>query len=117
MLVVKSKIKEVAKGMNVAGNFADALSKFAEGLLKDAEERAKANKRHTVMDKDLALFFLAKKTNANLVVRSKIKEYIKSCNVSSNLSDALNSVLNYLIIEACRRTKENKRSTIQPRDI
>ena len=52
MLVVKSKIKDVAD-CNVASDFAEALDKVVEGLVKRACERAKANKRSTVMSKDL----------------------------------------------------------------
>ena len=53
LLVVRSKIKEVAKGMNVAGDFADALSKQVEMLIKKACERSKANKRSTIQPRDL----------------------------------------------------------------
>ncbi|MEW6063160.1 MAG: DUF1931 domain-containing protein [Nanoarchaeota archaeon] len=53
LLVVRSKIKDVAKGMNVSGDFADALSKKVEELIKDAAKRADANGRKTVQSKDL----------------------------------------------------------------
>ena len=52
-LVVKAKIKDAAKGYNVAGDFADALSKKVEMLVKDATRRADGNGRKTVMAKDL----------------------------------------------------------------
>jgi histone H3/H4 len=52
LLVVRSKIKECTE-CNVAGNFADALSKQVEGMIKDAERRAKGNGRKTVKDIDL----------------------------------------------------------------
>lgn len=52
-LVVKAKIKDVAKGYNVAGDFADALSAKVEELVKAACTRAEANGRKTVMAKDL----------------------------------------------------------------
>lgn len=52
-LVVKSKIKEYAKGMNVAGDFADALSKKTVQLVADAVARAKANGRKTVQARDI----------------------------------------------------------------
>jgi len=52
-LVVKAKIKDVAKGYNVAGDFADALSSKVEALIKEACKRAEANGRKTVMAKDL----------------------------------------------------------------
>ena len=53
MLVVKSKIKDFVKDMNVAGDFADALSKEVERLIKNAVARAKSNGRKTVQDRDL----------------------------------------------------------------
>ncbi len=53
MLVVKSKIKEYAEGMNVSGDFADALDKEVESLIKKAVERCKANGRKTVQGRDL----------------------------------------------------------------
>ncbi len=53
MLVVKAKIKEAVKDCNVASDFAEALNAKVEQLVADAEARAKANKRATVMAKDL----------------------------------------------------------------
>jgi histone H3/H4 len=52
-LVVKAKIKDEAKGFNVSGDFADALSEKVSKLIKKACERAEANSRKTVMAKDL----------------------------------------------------------------
>ncbi len=53
LLVVRSRIKEVAKGMNVSGDFAEALSEKAEMLVKEACRRAKENKRSTIQPRDL----------------------------------------------------------------
>ena len=53
MLIVKSKIKELTGDFNVSGDFADALNKKAEMLVKEAVSRAKGNNRRTVMAKDL----------------------------------------------------------------
>ncbi|MAE13936.1 DUF1931 domain-containing protein [Candidatus Woesearchaeota archaeon] len=53
MIVVKAKLKDLAKGYNIAGDFADALDAKVKGLVKDAVERAAANNRKTVMAKDL----------------------------------------------------------------
>ena len=53
LLVVRSKIKDVAKDMNVSGDFADALSAEVERLIKKACERAKENKRSTIQPRDL----------------------------------------------------------------
>lgn len=52
-IVVKSKVKELAVGYNVAGDFADALDEKAKMLVKEAIRRAEANGRKTVMAKDL----------------------------------------------------------------
>ena len=53
MVVVKSKIKELAEGMNVAGDFADALNEEVVVLIKKACERSRNNKRSTVQPRDL----------------------------------------------------------------
>ena len=53
LLVVRSKIKEVVKNMNVAGDFADALSQKVAELVKDACKRASDNGRKTVQSRDL----------------------------------------------------------------
>ena len=118
MLIVKSKVKDVAKGMNVAGDFAEGLNKVAVSLIKDACSRAKENKRATIMGKDLSYSFIVpKKAEDMIVVKSKVKEYATDCNVSHEFADKLNLVLNYHVKEACRRAQENKRATIQQRDL
>ncbi|MBS3176662.1 DUF1931 domain-containing protein [Candidatus Woesearchaeota archaeon] len=53
MLIVKAKLKEAAKGFNVAGDLADALDKKVQEFVKSACKRAEANGRKTVMAKDL----------------------------------------------------------------
>ena len=53
MFVVKAKIRDAASGFNVSGDFAEALNKRVESLIKDACSRAEANGRKTVMAKDL----------------------------------------------------------------
>ena len=53
LVVVRSKIKEHAEGMNVAGDFADALSVKAVELIKAAAGRAKQNGRKTLKPHDL----------------------------------------------------------------
>jgi histone H3/H4 len=52
LLVVRSKIKECTS-CNVSGDFAEALSKKVEVLIKDAERRAKDNNRSTIKARDL----------------------------------------------------------------
>ncbi|MFH1455782.1 MAG: DUF1931 domain-containing protein [archaeon] len=53
LVVVRSKIKEHADGMNVSSDFASALSDEVVGLIQKAAARAKANKRSTVKARDL----------------------------------------------------------------
>ncbi len=52
-LIVKSRLKDAAKGFNVSGDFGDALSEKVEQLVKEACKRAESNNRKTVMAKDL----------------------------------------------------------------
>ncbi len=52
LLVVRSKIKECTK-CNVAGDVAEALSEHVKGIIKEAEERAKANGRKTIKAHDI----------------------------------------------------------------
>lgn len=56
-LIVKAKIKDVAlvegKPLNVAGDFADALSNKVKHMVEEACKRAKSNGRNTVMAKDI----------------------------------------------------------------
>ena len=53
LVVVKAKIKDHAKGMNVSADFAEALSQRVSTLIRDAAARAKANKRQTVKARDV----------------------------------------------------------------
>lgn len=53
LLVVKAKVKEYAEGCNVAGDFAEELSKKVVQLVKEAAKRAEANGRKTIQPKDL----------------------------------------------------------------
>ena len=52
-LIVKSKIKEAVKDLNIASDVAEALNEKVNSLLKDAAERAKANGRKTLQARDL----------------------------------------------------------------
>ena len=51
-LIVKSNIKNYV-GLNVGEELARELDQKVEGILKDAEERAKANGRRTIYARDL----------------------------------------------------------------
>ena len=52
-IIIKSKLKEVIKELRVSASLAEALNKKVEKILKEAEERAKANHRTTVLPQDL----------------------------------------------------------------
>ncbi len=52
-VIVKSKIKELASGHNIGGDFAEALDAKVKELVKDAAKRAEGNNRRTIMAKDL----------------------------------------------------------------
>ncbi|MEM4703354.1 MAG: DUF1931 domain-containing protein [Candidatus Pacearchaeota archaeon] len=51
-IVIKSKLKKFVK-LRVASDLAQALDKKVEEILKNAEKRAIANKRTTIMPQDL----------------------------------------------------------------
>ena len=51
------------------------------------------------------------------VVRSKIKDCVKDCNVSSDFADALSKHVEKTIVHAVERCKENGRKTLRPCDI
>jgi len=53
MLVVKSALKNAVPGFNIASDFAEALDKKVQELIKEAARRAEANGRKTIMAKDL----------------------------------------------------------------
>lgn len=56
-LVVKAKIKELAKvdnkALNVSLDFYDAINKKVEAMIIECCKRAKSNGRNTVMAKDV----------------------------------------------------------------
>jgi histone H3/H4 len=52
-IVVRTKIKDYVKDMNVAGEVGDALDKAVEEILRKAVERAKANSRRTLQARDI----------------------------------------------------------------
>ncbi|HIJ98030.1 TPA: DUF1931 domain-containing protein [archaeon] len=52
-LVIRSKVREAAKGSRVSGDFFDALDKRVAVMLKDAQARCKANGRATLRPEDI----------------------------------------------------------------
>jgi len=115
MLVVKSKVKEVASGSNVAGDFAEALNAVAIDLTKAALARAEANGRKTVQAKDVFVGKTAAKTM--LVVKSKVKEVAGDANVSGDFAEALNEMLVWSVEQAAARAEANGRKTVSARDL
>jgi histone H3/H4 len=117
MIVVKSKVKEVAKNCNVAGDFADKLNEVAVAEVKKAVDRAVANNRKTVSKKDICLCD-GKGNDVMLVVKSKVKEVVgANNNVSGDFAEGLNAVLTWFVTEAEKRAEANGRKTIQARDL
>ena len=51
-LIVKSKVKEAAKDLNVSSDVPEALNKKVLKLIDEAVERAKANGRRTLQARD-----------------------------------------------------------------
>ncbi|KYK25470.1 hypothetical protein AYK26_06050 [Euryarchaeota archaeon SM23-78] len=116
MLIVKAKIKEVAKECNVGGDVAEALSNFAHEIIKKAAERAKANDRKTIQGKDI--YVGEKKAEGEmLIVKSKIKDVAEGFNVGGDVADALNQKVTWQLMQACERAKANGRKTVQARDV
>ena len=56
---------------------------------------------------------------ANLVVGSKVKEFIKAkkLHTSGELLDGLDKKVEEVLTEACKRCEGNKRGTVRPYDL
>ena len=52
-----------------------------------------------------------------LVVRAKIKEAAKDCNVAGDFADALDKKVRQLVADACARAKGNNRRTVMGKDL
>lgn len=52
-LVNKSQIKDIVEDMSISADFAEALEKKLQEIILQAAIRAKANKRNTIMPRDL----------------------------------------------------------------
>jgi len=53
LIISKTRTKGAARSCNVSGEVYGALDKVVRGMIKDAEVRAKANKRKTLKACDL----------------------------------------------------------------
>ncbi|MBU1199850.1 MAG: DUF1931 domain-containing protein [Nanoarchaeota archaeon] len=52
-----------------------------------------------------------------LIVKSKVKEVAGKHNVGSDVADALNEMITWVLLEGCKRAEANGRKTVQARDI
>ena len=116
--VVASKVKESVngKGMMSSGDLAENLSKHVEMWLSKGVKAAQANDRKTVRGSDLLAFEAGK---MNLVVASKIKEYVngKGMMSSGDLSDYVSGLAEWLLGKAIARAKANGRKTVRGEDL
>jgi histone H3/H4 len=53
LIISKSRTKAASRNFNVSGDFYPALDKAVRGIIKEAETRAKANKRKTLKACDI----------------------------------------------------------------
>ncbi|MBD3387352.1 MAG: DUF1931 domain-containing protein [Candidatus Altiarchaeales archaeon] len=54
---------------------------------------------------------------ADLIVKSKVKEYVGDMSVGADFYEALNGEVSRLIDRAKQRCRDNNRSTLKARDI
>ena len=115
MIVVKSKVKDAAKGCNVAGDAAEALNEVAHMVVAQAAKRAEANGRKTIQAKDAFVGDFA--TEPMLVVKSKVKEAAGGMSVSGDFAEALNTMLLWSVEQGAARAEANGRKTLGARDL
>lgn len=117
MVIVKSKIKEVANGCNVGSDFAEALNGATVEAIKQAAARAEANGRKTVQARDV-LASQEAGSEVMLVSKSKSRAVIgDKFNMSGDFAAALNVMVVWLVSEAAARANANGRKTIGARDL
>lgn len=116
MVIVKSKIKEVANGCNVGSDFAEALNGAVIEMIKAAAARAEANGRKTVQGRDA--FVGNKSAKVMLVSKSKSREVIGGkMNMSGDFAESLNEMVAWCVAQAAARADANGRKTIGARDL
>ena len=117
MVIVKSKIKEVAKGCNVGSDFAEALNGATIEMIKSSAKRAEANGRKTVQGRD-ALAGEKLTAKVMLVSKSKSREVIgNKFNMSGDFAETLNEMVVWCVGQAAARAEANGRKTIGARDL
>jgi histone H3/H4 len=118
LLVVKAKMKDACPGFNVAGDLAEALSDKIGSAVADAVKRADSNGRKTVMGKDVPFSLVCTaKHGDSLIVKAKLKEAAKGCNVAGDLADSLNCLAYQLLKAGCERAESNQRKTVMSKDL
>lgn len=53
----------------------------------------------------------------DLIIKSAVRNHLEDKNVASDFYDALDSDVATLLENAARRSEENNRKTVQPRDL
>ena len=117
MVIVKSKIKEVANGCNVGSDFAEALNGAVVEEIKKAAARAEANGRKTVQGRD-AMAGVEPSSEVMLVSKSKSREVVgDKMNMSGDFAATLNESVVWMVGQAAARAEANGRKTIGARDL
>ena len=116
MIIVKSKIRDVAQGCNVAGDFPQALNEMTVQCIQWAVKRADGNGRKTVQAKDT---FIGKLTAKEMLVsKSRVKEAVGGQhNVAGDFAEALNESVTWMVEQAAGRAEANGRKTISAKDL
>ena len=116
MIVVKSKIKEVANGCNVGSDFAEALNGAVVEMIKAAAKRADANGRKTVQAREA--FVGDMDASVMLISKSKAREDVgDKFNMSGDFAQAVNQMAASCVSQAAARAEANGRKTIGARDL
>ena len=117
MVIVKSKIKEVANGCNVGSDFAEALNGAVVEEIKKAAVRAEANGRKTVQGRDV-MAGEEPSSEVMLVSKSKSREVVgDKMNMSGDFAATLNEVVVWMVGQAAAKAEANGRKTIGARDL
>ncbi|MFT4244497.1 MAG: hypothetical protein ACMXYB_03525 [Candidatus Woesearchaeota archaeon] len=115
MVIVKSKLKEIADECNVGSDFAEALNLSVVSEVKKATSRAQANGRKTVQGRDV--FVGSINAKEMLVSKSKVKALVEELNVSGDFAEALNEVVVTMVSQAAAKANANGRKTVGARDL
>lgn len=120
--VVISKIKKYIKDkykMNTSVNFFEALNADLKKTLLEGIKSAQANKRKTVMGRDLNFYLVNPNAEEMFVVASKIKKFVKESSelsTAQNVMEQLTDKVRRLCDIAVQNAIESKRKTVMDRD-